>query len=134
MRISEVATEAQVNVQTVRLYERLGLLQKPARLPSGYRDYSQDAVRLIQFIKRTQKLGFTLSEIKTLIELRIQGNDSAQEMRTIAKAKLTEIDEKIQHLQAMRNAIAHGMSNCTCSAPYPLCLLVETKASGRRVS
>jgi DNA-binding transcriptional MerR regulator len=125
MLIGELATQAEVNVQTVRLYERLGLLKKPKRLPSGYRDYSADAVQLIRFIKRTQKLGFTLSEIKTLGELRAQGNYSPTDMRDIAEAKLKEIDEKILHLQAMRNAIEHGMQQCKCSPPYPLCLLVE---------
>jgi DNA-binding transcriptional MerR regulator len=125
MLIGELAAQAEVNIQTVRLYERLGLLKKPRRLPSGYRDYSADAVQLIRFIKRTQKLGFTLSEIKTLGELRVQGNYSVNDMRDIAQAKLAEIDEKILHLQAMRNAIAHGMEKCKCSSPYPLCLLVE---------
>ncbi len=125
MLIGELAAQAEVNIQTVRLYERLGLLKKPRRLPSGYRDYSADAVQLIRFIKRTQKLGFTLSEIKTLGELRAQGNYSVTDMRDIAEAKLAEINEKILHLQAMRNAIEHGMEKCKCSSPYPLCLLVE---------
>jgi DNA-binding transcriptional MerR regulator len=125
MLIGELAAQAEVNIQTVRLYERLGLLKKPRRLASGYRDYSLDAVQLLRFIKRTQKLGFTLNEIKTLVELRAQGNYSATDMRDIARAKLIEIDEKILHLQAMRNAIEHGMQVCQCSSPYPLCLLVE---------
>ena len=125
MRIGELAAQAEVNIQTVRLYERLGLLKKPKRLSSGYRDYTAEAVQLLRFIKRTQKLGFTLSEIKTLVELRAQGNYTATDMRDIAEAKLQQIDEKILHLQAMRNAIEHGMERCKCSSPYPLCLLVE---------
>jgi DNA-binding transcriptional MerR regulator len=125
MLIGELAAQAEVNIQTVRLYERLGLVKKPRRLASGYRDYPIDTVQLIRFIKRTQKLGFTLNEIKTLIELPAQGNHSANDMQEIARAKLTEIDEKILHLQAMRNAIEHGMQVCKCSNPYPLCLLVE---------
>jgi DNA-binding transcriptional MerR regulator len=125
MLIGELAAQAEVNIQTVRLYERLGLLKKPRRLTSGYRDYSIDAVQLLRFIKRTQKLGFTLNEIKTLVELRAQGNYSATSMSEIARTKLTEIDEKILHLQSMRNAIEHGMQQCRCSSPYPLCLLVE---------
>ena len=134
MLIGELATQAEVNIQTVRLYERLGLLQKPRRLASGYRDYTADAVQLIRFIKRTQKLGFTLSEIKTLVELRAQGNYSAADMREVAQAKLEELDGKILHLQAMRNAIAHGMQKCNCSKPYPLCLLVEIgEPNARRV-
>lgn len=132
MLIGELAAQAEVNIQTVRLYERLGLLQKPRRRASGYRDYGVEALQLLRFIKRTQKLGFTLSEIKTLVELRAQGNYSASDMRDIAAAKLAEIDEKIVHLQAMRNAIAHGMQICSCSSPYPLCLLVEIGGSNTR--
>lgn len=125
MLIGELAAQAEVNIQTVRLYERLGLIKKPKRRASGYRDYAIDTVQLIRFIKQTQKLGFTLNEIKTLIELRAQRNDSTVSMDKIARAKLTEIDEKILHLQAMRNAIEHGLQVCKCSNPYPLCLLVE---------
>lgn len=123
MRIGEVAAQAEVNTQTVRLYERMGLLRKPRRLSSGYRDYSTDAVLLIRFIKHSQKLGFTLVEIKTLIELRSKGDYSATNLRGIAEAKVAEIDHKIRHLQEMRNAIEHGMNACQCQPPYPLCLL-----------
>ena len=124
MRIGEVAAQAEVNIQTVRLYERLGLLKKPARLPSGYRDYSLDAVALIRFIKRIQGFGFTLGEIKTLLDLS-QGSYPASEMQEMASAKLAEIDRKIQHLQAMRDAIEHGMKVCQCRTPYPMCLLLD---------
>jgi DNA-binding transcriptional MerR regulator len=125
MLIGELAAQAEVNIQTVRLYERLGLLPKPGRRASGYRDYGSDALHLLRFIKRTQKLGFTLSEIKTLVALRDLGDDSASGTRDLASAKLEEIDRKILHLQAMRKAIAHGIQKCTCSSPYPLCLLME---------
>ncbi len=129
MRIGEVAAQAEVNTQTVRLYERLGLLKKPHRLSSGYRDYSADAVLLIRFIKRSQKLGFTLGEIKSLIELRGSGEPSAKKLRGIAEAKVAEIDAKIRHLQEMRNAIEHGMNSCQCQPPYPLCLLLNVNDS-----
>ena len=125
MRIGEVAAQAGVNVQTVRLYERLGLLAKPGRRASGYRDYAQDAVLLLRFIKRSQKLGFTLSEIKTLIALRGQGADPGAETREIAAAKIIEIERKIAHLQEMRDALEHGMEVCRCRDPYPLCLLAS---------
>ena len=127
MRIGEVAAQAGVHVQTVRLYERLGLLPAPGRLASGYRDYAADAVLLIRFIKRAQQLGFTLSEIKTLSTLRAQGDGSAADFRQMATAKLAEIDRKITHLQEVRNAIAHGMAVCQCRDPYPLCLLVKMR-------
>jgi MerR family mercuric resistance operon transcriptional regulator len=108
----------------------MGLLKKPRRLSSGYRDYAADAVQLICFIKRSQKLGFTLSEIKTLIELRSKGDTSTKNLRGIAEGKIVEIDRRIQHLQEMRNAIEHGMNVCQCQPPYPLCLLQHIDESG----
>ena len=131
MRIGELAAQANVNVQTVRLYERLGLLQKPERLSSGYRNYSTDAVLRVQFIKRAQKLGFTLTEIRTLLELRAEGRPSAETVSEIAAAKIAAIDQKIAHLQEMRNAIEHGISVCRCRNPYPLCLLAENRNKAR---
>ena len=66
MRSAEVATEAGVNVQTLRYYERRGLLAAPARLPSGYRNYRPETVRIVRFVKQAQQLGFSLEEIETL--------------------------------------------------------------------
>ena len=71
MRIGEVAAEAAVNIQTLRYYERVGLLPAPDRHPSGYRSYARDAVRRVRFIKRAQELGFTLAEIGELLALRL---------------------------------------------------------------
>ena len=81
MRIGEVASHTGVSVQTVRLYERRGLLKKPVRLPSGYRDYPIDALSFIRFIKRAQGHGFTLDEIRSLIHLREQSPPAAKQMR-----------------------------------------------------
>ncbi|MBI3652920.1 MAG: heavy metal-responsive transcriptional regulator [Acidobacteria bacterium] len=129
MRIGKVAAQANVNIQTVRLYERMGLLERPRRLASGYRDYAADTVWLIRFIKRSQKLGFTLSEIKTFIQLRGQADYCASDIYAIAQAKMAELDEKIRHLQEMRNAIEYNLNACTCHNPYPLCMLVEQRES-----
>jgi DNA-binding transcriptional MerR regulator len=123
MRIGEIAAQAEVNAQTVRLYERRGLLKKPRRLPSGYRDYAADVVLMIRFIKYSQALGFTLKEIKALIGLRSTGNDAADHVRELARAKLEEIDRKIGRLQEMRDTIEHGLRICQCRNPYPVCLL-----------
>ena len=97
-------------------------------MPRHLRDYAPGAVHLIQFIKRSQRLGFTLGEIKTLIGLRRLGGDAAADTREMAAAKIAEIERKIAHLQEMRDAIEHGMKVCQCATPYPLCLLVEAGA------
>ncbi len=127
MRISEVAAAAQVNVQTVRLYERLGLLKAPRRTTSGYRDYSQAAVEQICFIKEAKELGFTLREIKQLIALRDPQHFSAAQAGELARAKLREIEDKIARLTRMRDALAHDLTNCQCQGVAEACVLVNTK-------
>lgn len=130
MRIGELAAQANVNAQTVRLYERIGLLQKPKRLASGYRDYAPDVVERVRFIKRAQKLGFTLGEIKTLMGLRGQGSAAQNDVRALAASKLAEIERRIGQLQEMRDAIEHGMKVCQCAVTYPLCLFFAAGEAG----
>lgn len=122
MRIGEVASRAGVSIQAVRLYERLGVLKKAKRLPSGYRDYPIEAVAFIGFIKRAQVQGFTLEEIKSLIHLREQSPPAARQMRDLARAKLAVLDEKIRRLQSQRDAIEHGLNECHCSEQFPMCM------------
>ncbi len=123
MRIGEVAVLAGVNVQTIRFYERRSLLRKPERLPSGYRYYLPDTVKLIRFIKQAQELGFTLNEIKQLVLLREPQSDSAAQIRAIAKAKIQSIDEKISRLQKMRDEIINLLSSCECGIKHPVCII-----------
>jgi len=125
MRIGEVAATSGVSIQAVRLYERLGLLKKAKRLPSGYRDYSTVAVACNRVIKRAQGQGFTLDEIKSLIRLREQSPSAAKQMRALAKAKVAILDERIKRLQAQRDAIEHGLNDCHCSEPFPMCMFVR---------
>jgi DNA-binding transcriptional MerR regulator len=125
MRIGSVAAQAEVNVQTVRLYERLGLLKKPGRLASGYREYTEDAVMSIRFVKQAKGLGFTLTEIKSLLDMREEGAHTIADMRSVARARLRAIDEKIRLLQSMREAIHHGLSRCDCPEQFPACVFVK---------
>lgn len=125
MRIGQVAAQAEVNVQTVRLYERLGLLKKPGRRESGYREYADDAVTFIRFIRQAKSLGFTLNEIKSLIDMREEGSHTMAEMRAVAQTRLQAIDDKIQELRAMREAIEHGLSHCACPEQFPACVFVR---------
>ena len=128
MRIGEVANQAGVNVQTVRLYERLGILKKPRRLASGYRDYPADTARFIRSIKQAQRLGFTLNEIKSLIELRRRRAYTPQQARAMTEAKIRDLDEKIGHLQAMREALIRGAESCKCGDGHQKCLIIEAFA------
>jgi DNA-binding transcriptional MerR regulator len=125
MRIGQVAAQAEVNVQTVRLYERLGLLKKPARRASGYREYAEEAVMFIRFIRQAKSLGFSLNEIKSLIDMREKGSHTIADMRRVAQDRLGAIDDKIRQLQAMRKAIQRGLDDCACPEQFPACVFVQ---------
>ncbi|MGH7196393.1 MAG: heavy metal-responsive transcriptional regulator [Candidatus Saccharimonadales bacterium] len=112
MLTGEVAKRAGVNTETLRFYERKGLLAPPKRLQSGYRVYSADAVRTVRFIKRAQQLGFTLQEIKTLLELSVHRRASCKEVQTLADQKVGEVDEKIRDLLAIKAALEQLLGSC----------------------
>ncbi len=99
MRIGEVAAQAGVNVQTLRYYERRGLLEEPERRPSGYRTYAPEAVHLVRFIKKAQGLGFTLREVQELLRLRESRPRNGAQVRRLAETKIQDIDMKIRRLQ-----------------------------------
>lgn len=121
MRIGEVAEQAGVNVQTIRFYERRGLLKKPRRLPSGYRDYPAEVVKLVRFIKRTQKQGFTLQEIERLLRRLAARSLTAAEVRAAFEAKIRRLDEQIRDLQTMRDELGASLDNCECRDGHSLC-------------
>jgi MerR family transcriptional regulator, mercuric resistance operon regulatory protein len=121
MRIGKVAAQAGVNVQTIRFYERRGLLKKPQRLSSGYRDYPAEVVRVVRFIKRTQKQGFTLQEIAYLLRRLATGSLTAAEVRAGFEAKIRRLDEQIRDLQMMRDRLGAGLESCECRDGHSLC-------------
>lgn len=125
LTIGDVATRAGVNIQTVRYYERRGILRKPRRSESGYRQYPIDTVRLIRFIKRAQDLGFTLEEIEELIALRQSPPRQREEARELAAKKMRDIDEKLARLQAMRSALYTLVDSCECGRENLVCPILE---------
>lgn len=125
LKTSEVAARAGVNVQTLRYYERRGLLEEPSRRPSGYREYPRDAVRLIRFIKRAQELGFTLHEVEELLRLRTDQRASCAQVRAAARAKIEDIDHKLQSLRAMRRALGVLVGSCTSDGSARQCPILE---------
>ncbi|MHA6781855.1 MerR family transcriptional regulator [Pseudonocardia saturnea] len=112
MRTSEVAARARVNPQTLRYYERRGLLAEPARSASGYRAYSPQAVRIVRFIKRAQGLGFALDDIESLLHLAEGGPDGCDAARELSTAKIADLDVRIADLQAMRAALGRLVATC----------------------
>lgn len=129
LKVSEVAKQAGVNLQTIRYYERRGLLPKPPRTGSNYRAYPQDAVLRVQFVKRAQHLGFTLMEIKELLSLRATPRARCADVRERAQAKLQDIDHKVQTLQAMRTALTKLIGQCSGKGPVTQCPILEALAT-----
>jgi MerR family transcriptional regulator, copper efflux regulator len=124
--IGEVAKRSGVGVETVRFYERKGLLAEPPRLASGYRQYPPDAVRRIQFIHRAQGLGFSLREVSDLLGLRIEKRtQSCGEVRRRAEAKLAEIESRIAALFQMKSALQPLVEACRASAETSECPILE---------
>lgn len=125
LRIGAVARNAGVNIQTLRYYERRGLLRPPDRTASGYREYPSEAVRLVRFIKRAQDLGFTLKEVGELIALRDASGRRRAGVRALAEAKMRDIDRKLGQLQAMRGALSTLVESCACGEARPACPILE---------
>ena len=112
MRIGEVAARAGVNIETLRYYERRGLLKAPERQGSGYRAYAEGSVKIVRFIKRAQELGFTLADIDGLLRLAEGGPESCREVRALATAKIEDLEERIATLQAMRESLQALVRTC----------------------
>ena len=112
MRIGAAAEQAGVNVQTLRYYERRGLLPQPPRRESGYREFPDAAVRAVRFIKRAQDLGFTLDEVEELLTLRNDKRRDRARVRAVAEHRIREIDQKIAELQAIKRALGHLVHCC----------------------
>jgi MerR family copper efflux transcriptional regulator len=125
LSIGQVASLAGVGVETVRFYEREGLLEEPPRRASGYREYSPAVVKRIHFIKRAQQLGFSLKEILELLTLRVDGQTECSQAKERATTKLAEVEQKIVELQRMRQALLHITSLCAGEGPKGRCPLLD---------
>lgn len=123
--IGQVASRAGVGVETVRFYEREGLLEEPARRASGYRQYAEEAVKQIQFIKRAKLLGFSLKEIRELLTLRVDTENSCEQVKERAATKLAEVEQKIIELQQMRQALLQVASLCVGEGPKSRCPMLD---------
>lgn len=126
MTIGEVAKQAAVCIDTLRYYEKRGLVAKPPRTVSGYRAYPKETVQAVCFVKRTQELGFSLQEIKELLALRTKPGAKSAAVRERASAKLIDIDEKIRSLRAMRKSLAKLVDSCSGCGPVESCSILES--------
>lgn len=112
LTISQVAKEANVNIETIRYYERRGLISEPPRTESGYRKFPQEVVKDIKFIKRTQDLGFTLEEIKSLLFASNDEEFRSEEIHDFATRKIKEIEKKIHEFHQMKTLLEDLSEKC----------------------
>lgn len=125
MKIGEVARLSGVAIETIRFYEREGLLLKPERRPSGYRQYDESTVQRLEYIRRAKELGFTLAEIRDLLELSFAVHSNCDHIRHRAEAKITDIDSKIRNLQQMKHSLGRIVLRCQAGASADDCPLVH---------
>ncbi|WP_368298821.1 MerR family transcriptional regulator [Cytobacillus firmus] len=131
LTISQVAKEANVNIETIRYYERRGLISKPPRNKSGYRKFPDGVVKDIQFIKRTQDLGFTLDEIKNLLNASNSEDFRSEEIHDFATSKIKEIETKIRNLHQMKALLEDLAEKCPGSGvPKEDCPIIKNFTEG----
>jgi len=129
MTIGRLADAAGVNVQTVRYYERRGLLPAPPRTAAGYREYAESDVARIGFIRRAQRLGFTLNEIDELLSIRIAPDTTRTDVRRRVAAKIDDVETKIADLERIRGALTHIAGACEMHGPLGHCPFLEALAA-----
>jgi DNA-binding transcriptional MerR regulator len=110
MKIGEVAKQTGIGIEALRFYEKLGLLGTPARTSSGYRIYGQDVLDRLDFIKRAQMLGFSLAEVKRIIDDKQAGLSPCSEVREIVRNRLQELDERMAEMRRYRKELAQALS------------------------
>jgi MerR family mercuric resistance operon transcriptional regulator len=123
--IGAVAKQAHVHVETLRYYERRGLVRRPLRSVANYRLYSPETVQRVRFIKHAQSLGFSLQEIKDLLALRAAPRARCADVRLRAEAKIATIEAKIRALHAMKQALTKLVAECTGDGPITDCPMLE---------
>ncbi len=121
LTIGKLAREVGVGVETVRYYERRGLLAEPPRKASGYRQYSADAVRSLRFIRRAKELGFSLAEVAELLALREAPEPACPDVKRQIATKIDDIGERIADLRRIRGALEELHSRCESTGSLGVC-------------
>lgn len=129
LTIGKLAEKAKVNRETIRYYERRGLIPEPPRLESGYRQYPSDTVLRIQFIKRAKEMGFSLKEISELLLLKVDLNTTCDDVKKKTEKKIEEIEEKIKTLQKIKKALTKLTELCRGQGSKSECPILDALES-----
>src|SRR5215469_12787778 len=125
MRIGQLATSVGVNVETIRYYQRIGLLQLPQKPYGGVRSYNEDDLRRLHFIRRAQHLGFSLDDIRTLLRL---SSSDCQQVQKLAAEKLKLVRGKLTQLRKIESALTKTIQQCAQREASEPCPIIETLA------
>ncbi len=124
MKIGELARKTQTKVETVRFYEKIGLLGVPERTESNYRDYSDRHLERLAFVRRARDLGFALDQVRALLALSDGGGEGCDAIDSVAREHLAEIDRKIAGLEALRSELTSLVDHCS-AGPVSSCKIIE---------
>lgn len=125
MKIGELAKKTDVNIETIRFYERKGIIKCPSKPLSGYRNYSNDYIAIIKFVKNAQSLGFSLKEIEDLLSLKVDEFNDCSLVKIKALAKIEEIENKINALVDMKKSLTEITNRCVGSGPTSSCNILN---------
>lgn len=125
LTIGQLAERASVGVETIRFYERKGLIIRPGRPSSGFRRYDEDIARRIEFIRHAQELGFSLREIRDLLTLRVDPKTTCAEVKQKTIEKIEEVDQKLKSLSRIRAALAAITRTCAGEGPTSECPILD---------
>ncbi len=125
MQIGELARASGCQVVTVRYYERVGVLPPPARAANNYRQYGHAHLRRLRFVRRTRELGFSLEEVRKMLELIDGGTYTCEDMRCLAQAHLTDVHARLEDLKRMEATLADLIACCSGGAT-PDCSMLES--------
>src|SRR5262245_42360765 len=128
LKIGDVARLAELSIDAVRFYEREGLLGRVRRSQAGQRQYDDETVRRLAFVRRATALGFSLAEVKSLLTLRVSARMPCDRVRERALSKLADIDRRIGELQEMRGALARLAAGCDNGAKLGSCPFLDELA------
>lgn len=123
--IGQLARLSGAGVETIRYYEREGLIPEPPRRGSGYRQYPEDVLARLRFIRRAKALGFSLKEIKELLELRMAPGTTCADIRRRAEAKIADVREKLAMLRQMEQALVKLTATCRGRGPTSECPILD---------
>ncbi|GIK61848.1 MAG: Mercuric resistance operon regulatory protein [Ignavibacteriaceae bacterium] len=130
-KVGEIAEKVGVNVETLRYYEKIKLMPKPKRKESRYRFYDELDLKRLSFIKRAKELGFTLKEIKELLNLKIESTATCGDVKHLAEHKLTDIEERINDLKNIKTVLVKLINQCVCeevsTEECPILEVIEQK-------